>query len=80
MKKPIMERRWLPPFAKDAENNQNLGGDMPETKQVDPKIAFYDAQTAATNCFNAIYNQALVLQAENAELRARIVELETRKE
>ena len=53
---------------------------MPETKQIDPKIAFYDAQTAATNCFNAIYNQALVLQAENAELRARIVELETRKE
>ena len=53
---------------------------MPETKQIDPKIAFYDAQTAATNCFNAVYNQALALQAENAELRAKIAELETRKE
>ena len=53
---------------------------MPETKPIDPKMQYLDAQTAQANAFGYVYKLVETLQAENTELKARIAELETRKE
>jgi hypothetical protein len=50
-----------------------------DQKQVDPKIAFYDAQTQSANCFNAIYAQAVMMQNENAKINAELAELKAKK-